>query len=127
MPIRIPITLTFLPTEDFLADVLTTAMETPVGSHWITWTVQQRDSEHRPILAELEYENATDGHDTMQTTITLDRIAEGIKACIEKKLVNADLTGYITAGVQENDASHIDADAADVILQATVYGNVIFG
>ena len=57
-----------------------------------------------------------------------DAIERGIAKCLEPGFkLNSQITGWIASGSRDNDAGNIDADAADCIVQAACFGEVVFG
>lgn len=55
-------------------------------------------------------------------------IKSGIKALRSGKAkVNSRILGWIVEGDNENDAGNIDADAADCIVQAGLFGEIVYG
>jgi hypothetical protein len=55
-------------------------------------------------------------------------IRKGIAAILAPGAdIGAKLRGYVFSGVVENDGGHIDADAADAIVQFGMFGKLVFG
>jgi hypothetical protein len=125
--------------EDFLSDVITTAIEGGIGYwsqcsqyQWVDSTVgdgklrvsvgQRRPDEGtRATIEDIE-------DDQREYHITPSVIHNGIGE-IEREihLARDDLREMILAASRENDAGMIDADCADVIVQAGLFGEVRYG
>ena len=66
--------------------------------------------------------------DEGQYRVTIEVIEKGIKALKSGEAkVNSTILGWIVEGDNENDAGNIDADAADCIVQAGLFGEVVYG
>lgn len=60
--------------------------------------------------------------------VTIRTMADGIRRLVERQVrMNDTLLDYLTQGVRENDAAYIDADLADCIVQAGVFGELVYG
>jgi hypothetical protein len=60
--------------------------------------------------------------------VNIETVATGIAKLKEGNIqVNSELLGWILAGSAKNDGGDIDAEAADVILQAALFGELIYG
>lgn len=110
-------------TDQFAGDVLTTAVEGGC-SYWASVRDVIRDDSLTVISASFREAEDTSA-DRMK--ITLASIAEGIRRVLTPGFsVRDDLRALIAHAATENDASNIDAKAADVIVQAAAYGEIVF-
>lgn len=136
-------TLTVPLPDQFLADVLTTAVE---GG--ITYWVERADSVERAGRDDPAFEHLSvlavhgivciEGHaEGQQLDVDLDTVARGISLLLgPDSPVNATIRRYVQYALDDlrrggDDATyaagHIDADAADCIVQAGLFGEVAFG
>lgn len=124
---------------EFLSDIIITAVEGGIG-HWsvcsqyqvaeegelhgIVGKVEVADPSTRATIWESEEYN--DAPDDLH--ITLDLIAHGIQK-VKNPLfsINSRLAAMIRQADSENDAGMIDAEAADVIVQAGLFGKIVYG
>lgn len=137
-----PITLTLNLPLDLLRDIVTTAVEGGID-YWAhckkyQWyrVLQPGEIRHENDVApegriSLPFPVATivpdeDPGEFAETTITPEHIRLGIERVLSGG-VNATIKGYVLQAVCENDASYIDADAADSIVQLGVLGSIVYG
>lgn len=115
-------------TKEFLADVLTTVIESPFGT-WFQWERIRRDRELRVVGAHLKFdlEKGDEGNRGGSQVVTLDVVRVGLEVVLSSRLVNSTYSGAILAAAMENDASHLDMVSADAIVQAAIYGKVVYG
>lgn len=112
----------------FLADVIIAAVEGGTG-YWAAvsayrWT--DGPASTRATLVLLDDVTGEPGSETYE--VTPNTIATGIgKLRTGLVTVNRDLLGLILAASAANDAGDIDADAADVIVQAALFGEIVYG
>lgn len=123
--------MTFISTERdrFYADILIGAVEGGTG-YWAAvsgyhWS-DEKPATTRATLHELNDEGtAFDGpaHD-----VTVETVRRGVNAVISGDVhVNAQLRNTIRDAAEELDGGEIDAEAADVIVQAGALGEVRYG
>jgi hypothetical protein len=125
--------------EQFLADVITTAVEGGVG-YWsqcsqYQWTDPSMESGRlRVVVGEGRPDEGTRAtiedmeDDNREHHITPSVIQNGIGKIKSGKVgVNKQIRTWIAEGDAENDAGMIDADCADVIVQAGLFGEVRYG
>lgn len=68
-----------------------------------------------------------------RTLVDFDLLARGIGLILGSKPAtaefwpNSDIVGYVQRAVAEDDAGHIDGDAADAIMQLGMFGQLVFG
>jgi len=110
--------------DEWCADVMSAALEGGIG-YWCAADSIQRDGlGFRSFIAyDAEDENAfkPKGCDRRSIRLGVERILSG-----EVK-VNKVLCGCILAGVTSYDSGLIDADAADCIVQAGLFNDLVFG
>lgn len=116
----------------FLADVLTTGVET--GYEWFDWTEYQHEYmagvEIEDVRAACRFFRDDDSYSEDSVEITLDDIASAIEKIEQTGPsigLHKDNIGIILGGRSDNDAGDIDADLADAIIQVAVFGEVIYG
>ncbi len=128
----------------FLADIICTAIEGGTNG-WATvfayrWMDRETEQDLPPqevyaIIGDTEEFYDLDGDLTRQEVldqigkkIDIEVIATGIsKALSDDFRINGTIRECIRVGDNENDAGMIDADAADVIVQAGLFGEIVFG
>ena len=80
--------------------------------------------------ADIEYGRiigiADDELDEPVDLFDLGMIKEGIEFALSGNYCNDRIRGYIMNAVVDNDACHIDADAADVIVQLAVFKGLVY-
>ncbi len=102
----------------FLTDIYVCALEGGIG-YWSTCIEYRWSTTQRAVIEDLE--------DAVHE-ITLDTIARGINAVADGSVAVSDyLRNLIRAASRSNDAGDVDAITADVIAQAGIYGEVIYG
>lgn len=128
--------------EEFLADIISTAIEGGIGYwaetrhyQWVNNGVPQlvvikagydpdlKFEDTRAVIVDFEGENPN-----TEREITIDVIARGIAKIKDPKFrINKTLRGTILAADVENDAGEIDVEGADVIVQAALFGEIVYG
>lgn len=117
--------------DELCADILCTAYESGhLGIGYWGDATPTRDGDD--ALAPLYYRALTivdaEGEETWEHTIDYDGVRRGIAAVMAPGFkVSPSIRGYIATGVAENDAGNIDADCADVIVQAACFGEIVYG
>lgn len=119
------------PREQFLSDVIVTAIEGGIG-YWAVclqyqWEGNVVVTDHRQHGGgTLAIISPTDTGSIY--TITPNTIAHGIAVLqADSTVCAASLRDKILAASRENDAGEIDSEAADVIVQAGLFGEVVYG
>jgi len=103
----------------FLSDIIITAVEGGAVDYW----------------ADVSHYNSSDFNASFLLTweggakvVTTNEIARGINKIIKGECqVSDSIKGWIVEDNKENDASNIDALAADCIIQAAVLGELVYG
>lgn len=132
--------------DDWISDVLVTAFDGQHGSCWywcnLAPEIRDIDGVERRICYKTEGEqwhgvrikpdetgNVTlDGLCENGVWIDAETIRVGIQKILDHEIsINDVVFTYIVDGVLEADAGNIDAEAADVIVQAGLFGQIIFG
>lgn len=107
----------------FLADVLTTAVEGGTG-YWAAIGGYKFE----PASEAQAFFHIEDEPDRQPEFVGLDAIAKGIGRVLDPEFkVRADIREQVALGSRENDAGEIDADGADVIVQAAIFGEIVYG
>ncbi len=133
--------------DEFVSDVLVTAFDGSYGGCWY-WADSKRVDENQGPWGYVSEEEGADwafvnitlqqGDDTgnkvldamMQKGVRVD--GEAIRVGIQRIMdgdvgVSDDIRNHIVRGVLEGDAGEIDAIGADCIVQAGVFGELIYG
>lgn len=112
--------------QRFLADIIISAVEGGTG-YWAQVSVYRHDcpaAETAATLHEIEPEDPSEPGRQLDT----ETIAAGIKAIVSPGFsVRADLQAVIKTADETNDASLLDAEAADAIVQAGLFGALVYG
>lgn len=113
----------------FLADVVITAVEGGIG-YWArtrNYRWDEGDDAAGQAYATVEVFDA-DGALADWKLVNADTVAHGIGKIRDANFkINPDLRALILGADAENDAGNIDADAADVIVQAGLFGEIVYG
>lgn len=122
---RNPITIKVEMTIEWqqLADTLSTAIEGG-SNYWASFKGAQRSegTDWSYLSVEvIELDASTEGKPRFRRRVTVEDLAKGIKRMAESK--HAWIHRHLADFINEND----DATTADVILQMTVFGDVIYG
>lgn len=126
--------------EEYLAAIISTAIEGSIG-YWsqcsqyqwvndegdVNVVVGEQDGEEaRATIHQLNDDESDYSKDAL--VITTEVIAAGISKILKGETNVADrIVNYIKAGEVENDAGEIDGEAADVIVQAGLFKEVVYG
>lgn len=124
MPARSPKRITFL------SDLVTTVVES--GSYLSWWRFKRYQCQIEPSHAELWADDPHKGddgdHSMGPITLDIDLIAKGL-GVIEKGVKGLHPSGAarILGASAINDAGMLDVNDADVIVQAAVFGEIVYG
>lgn len=131
---RNQMTVTIPVSDQFLRDVLGTAIES--GWEWFQFSNSCAiPGKYVDEYTEVTVEEIDDDGKVLSTKrVTLDDIARGIYLVIEGKMaegvdhanVGTSHRAAILQAVMEDDAGHIDANYADCIMQAAVLGKIVY-
>lgn len=129
----------------FLSDVLTTAIEGGINYwsqvsdyHWYSPTLDGGSAEHPQDRANAyvtihETGDDPDDKSNIVRTIGIDDIASALRVIRENRdrpgpeWMNSDLIADIMTADRTNDASEIDAEGCDCIVQVALFGKVVYG
>lgn len=110
------------------ADVITTAVEGGIN-YWsqviaYKWT-EGPEHTYAQVVKE---EDLRDPGDPDHYTINTDVVVLGLTRLLNGEIeVNNQIMGYIRQSLDDESSYMIDADAADIIVQAGLFGKVLFG
>ena len=117
------VTTTLHLTDEFLRDVLTTAIEGGV-TYWSRVTEYQWDNPNpNQVYAVLVDIAEYNDHEPEEHRITLATVVTGIERILARPQLRQGLAAHIFA----LDAGEIDADDADVIVQMGLFNEVTYG
>ncbi|MDF3284998.1 hypothetical protein [Gordonia sp. N1V] len=103
---------------EFLTNIFTTALEGGIG-YWSQCSAYQWSTTQRAVITDL---------DDVEHTITLDTVARGLNGLIAGRTeINTPMRRQISAASRANDAIDLDANHADAIVQAGLYGRITWG
>lgn len=112
--------------DTFLQYNLITAVEGGIN-YWSSLVSYTQTESADLIRAEI-IEVGDDDDDGPHHTINVEVIRLGIERLLSEEVkVNRTILGYVLSGVRENDAGYIDADAADAIVQAGLFNELVYG
>lgn len=107
----------------FLADIIIAAVEGGTG-YWASVSAYKWTDGPEVTTATLHPEDEPGA----AHVVTLDVIAHGFAAIRENdRICSAGLRALIVAADRSNDAGDVDADAADAIVQAALFGELVYG
>lgn len=111
---------------EFLRDVMTIAIEGGID-YWAVIRKLERDAELNVISFDVK-DYAEPNTDSNWKHINVDKVAEAIEKVLHKKVEIADyLRRDIITGYSQADASEIDVESADCVVQIAAYGEIVFG
>jgi hypothetical protein len=107
--------------DQFYFDIFVTSMEGGI-SYWARTTKYVNNNPNFFAVIE-DYED-----DGKQHTINKAVIMKGLQAFLDNKVrVRKDITKSVLYGILNKDAYDIDAEIADCIIQAGLFGEVVYG
>tara|TARA_Y100000310_G_scaffold128314_1_gene127491 strand:+ start:657 stop:1040 length:384 start_codon:yes stop_codon:yes gene_type:complete len=119
--------------EAYLATILTVAVEGGIA-YWAEGKNYNWGSENGPFelgmfhYASVQVRDHWGDMGRNWRRVTVSTIARGIRLLKTGEVkVSSDITGYIGSAEAEKDASYIDSDAADCIVQAALFGEIVYG
>lgn len=124
------INVTLEVTQQFLLDVLTTIVESPF-TLWSWDGIEvvniDRDSDLNVTKLTIRFDDPRNDA-KRERTLDTGQVLLGIQRNLEGRMnLDPTIVGYIMSGAKDNDAGHIDAIAADAILQAAALGELVYG
>lgn len=109
--------------KEFLNDVFTIALEGGIGYWSYAEEYHNNSDDYFAVIVDAEGDDAFE-----KSTINQDTIVKGINKIINLEVkINPDMRLDIIAASKENDASNIDANIADCIVQVGLLGEIVFG
>lgn len=116
------INLEFEISEEFLTDILTTAAEGGIN-YWV--------SESKCIIRSKTFEWLTFEVKPQDSEIWYKvdptSVFQGLQSIVAAKfVVNPDVKAGIREAIASNDASNLDADDVDCIVQAGLFGEIVY-
>ena len=109
---------------EFLSDVLVNAIESNAIGYWAN--VRNYRHNDGAVSAEVQEQSSDNGEWQPITSNTIqlgiDRILYGYGF-----VMNEDLRGIILDSNRNNDATDIDDDLSDCIIQASIFGKLVYG
>lgn len=125
------ITLKFILPAEFFGDIMETALD---SCEWVKVCDTERGGAEGYIVSFEARPHWREGKPFPDDDVRNDwrrinhiRIEKAIQEIIDGGLTNQPIRGTIFDAVCEGDACHIDADAADAILQIAMFGEIVFG
>lgn len=115
--------------KQFILDVFTTAMEGGIGYWSVANSYHYRNRVTDTDDLDGFYADIEDFEDDDKPyKITPDVIVRGLNLIVTGPVtLRSDLMGHILLGNKTNDGGEIDADCADCIVQAGLFGEVVYG
>lgn len=116
-------------TDEFLSDVLITAVESGGASlfYWDGFRMMTIDRQPDLSIDAIDF-FADDGDgERHRYEITHEDVGNAIQAILDGTVSLGYPKEYIVRAVSELDAGDIDATAADCIIQAACFGEVVYG
>jgi len=120
-------------TDQFLMDVLCTAVETP-PSNWFNFSDAERDKD-REYLSVVVADWGDEDQAQSTKKITLEDLRRALPALIagtmkdgvEHANLHESYRMQILKAIMDDDAGMVDANHADSILQAAYFGHIVYG
>lgn len=120
--------------RQFVYDALTTSIECGYNAvhYWGVVHKVERDSDLNVLRYGLSLIEPIGDHNDEKigsgVVVDSNTVQLGIQRLLDGSVpIDSIIRGYVFSAVIERDAGHIDADAADCIIQAGVFGELIFG
>lgn len=106
---------------EFLADVLTVAIDSDAIGYWCQVTAIARAGGQIESLTLRE-------DDSDLVIVSLETLAGGFaKALAPAFSIRADLRQSLLMAVVDNDCCHVDVEGADVVIQAALFDSIVYG
>lgn len=122
--------------DDFLSDILITAFDGSCGGSWYwaepivgipTFGIDKAENVMNDCWRWLAV-NDRESDGIKLLVVDHVRLTNGIQSIIDGSVaLNAEIHSSVLSAVLESDAGYIDATAADCIVQAGMFGEVIYG
>jgi hypothetical protein len=112
----------------FLADVIIAAVEGGSGYWARIKDYSYGDRRGGGMYASAKFWDGADGELPTWVTVNAERVVAGLKRIKDPAFqIRSDLRALILGADVESDASNIDTEAADVIVQAGLFGQIVYG
>lgn len=109
---------------EFLKDIIITAYEGGIGY----WALGRNYDPDNGTVDLVEDEHFPFDDNTPWQTVNLDTIERGLAKVKDPSFkINKEMRGWITTGDITNDAGDIDSGCADAIVQAALFGELVYG
>jgi hypothetical protein len=119
--------------RDFLRNIMISAFESGVHGtqSWAT-VLECRDTSSKgydSVYMSYDRKTGAEGDRKGRRLLELDDLVEGIRRLLASKRIDlgSDLRGRIASAVNNDDSGEIDGPLADVIVQAAIFNDVIYG
>lgn len=116
--------------EQFLDDIITTAVEGGIG-YWSQVSQYRWGDEKETTVRVHELDSAGNVENKVGVPITRNKIEEAIKKIADMntsiEYLHPRVRGEIFIASCDNDAGDIDATLADIIVQVAMFGKVVYG
>lgn len=116
------------PRKEFLSDILLTAIEGGIN-YWAWQHARSWDEDYEILNAITISPMDEDGSEGTQVTVDHAKLEEAIALIVGPQSefeVRDDILQQIVLATRNNDAGEIDAEAADVIVQAACFGEIVY-
>lgn len=112
------------PRNEFISDILETALFGAI-QYWAT-VVKVARNEQDQIIGIALTDHVEEGQQILK--VTQVSINQAIKKVIDPEFeVREDIQDAIARASRRNDAGDIDAEAADVLVQAALFNEIVYG
>lgn len=115
--------------DEFLSDVLITAVESGYDSlfYWDGVRMMTVDRNDDLSINEIDFFACDGDGERQRFNLTHEDVGNAIQAILDGSVKLGYPLEYIQRAVREHDAGDIDATAADCIIQAACFGEVVYG
>lgn len=118
--------------DQYLSDIMTTAIEGGIG-YWCAAQTIARDDRDQSVtrvvgVFDRESGDAFTEPAAMSPDITRETIVRGLGALVKGAQVRRDIRAAVVASLMEpGDGCDLDAEACDVIVQLGLFGEIVYG
>lgn len=116
--------------DEFLHDIITNTVESAAINYWAELKNYIVDSNGQTpsVLIREDEEGAFEEELGEWVTVDKDFIIKGIEKIVNNKFqVSDSIHKEILTGVYNNDGSYIDIECCDCIIQAAMFGELVYG
>ena len=104
--------------DELLDSIITTAVNGGIN-YWCYATVDS--------CQQVKLHPAASDVDFKPQSLTRAKVLMGLHRLCKEQYCNQRIYDYIMHAIADNDGAHIDADAADVIVQAALFDEIVYG